>query len=72
MTSNRDLKTEMTPRQKAMAYIANRCDGVDQQMITTLMGISNSGRVAEAIIAVEYAIEHTLEVYKLAKKKNGE
>jgi hypothetical protein len=29
----------------------------------------NSGRVAEAIIAIEYAIDNTPEIYKLAMAK---
>lgn len=59
--------TELTPRQKVMAYVANRCDDLDQQAITALTGVSNSARVAEAIIAVEYAVLHTMEIYKLAQ-----
>jgi hypothetical protein len=60
-------KTQLTPHEKVQAYLANRHRGVDQHDIAAMYGPINSARVTEAIMAIEYAIENTLEVYGLAK-----
>lgn len=62
-------KTQLTPYEAVMAYIANRHEGVDQDVIAKMYDV-NAGRVAEAVLAVEYAVTNIKEVYGLARKGN--
>lgn len=61
-------KTALTEREKVMAYVASRLHGVDQHVIASMYGV-NSGRVNEAIQAIEYAVQNTMEIYHLIKQK---
>lgn len=65
-----ETKTQLTDREKVMAYVANRLHRVDQHVIAAMYGV-NSGRVAEAILAIEHTIKNTIDIYDLfiAQKK---
>jgi hypothetical protein len=67
-----DPKTQLTGYEIPMAWIANRHHNVDQHVIAKMYDV-NAGRVAEAIVAMDFVIAHLDEVYKLAKeaKQNG-
>jgi hypothetical protein len=54
-------KPQLTTYEMVMSYIANRHKGVDQDVIAMMYNV-NSGRVAEAVIAVEYAVNHVKEI----------
>lgn len=60
-------KTQLTPYEMVMAYIANVHDHVDQDVIAKMYGV-NSGRVAEAVNAIAYATANITDIYKLYKK----
>jgi len=66
-----NAKTQLTAYEMVMAYIANRHEGVDQDIIAKMYNV-NSGRVAAAVIAIEYTVEHLKEIYDLARSGKQE
>jgi hypothetical protein len=64
-------KTALTDYEKVMCYVANRHDGVDQDVLAKLYN-TNGGRVSEAVTAIEFAVIHTKLVYEMAKEAKKE
>ena len=60
--TTRDDKTQLTPEEAVKAFVANRIHGVHQDVLAMLFDV-NSGRIAEAVIAIEYASRNVKDLY---------
>lgn len=58
-------KTQLTPDENVKVFIANRIHGTHIDVLAMLFDV-NSGRVSEAITAIEYAANNVKKIYQMA------